>query len=1197
MQTFPVEFAQAAQAPSKRPRYVVRIVFDTNSPSCTSHDDIPSVPGDVIDGVLREPSAISQRIVPDEGRSEIGSFTFSLIDKSSEFTDAIRAKLLTDLEGIRGRRVIFYEGYEGFDFTDFQVFQTQVVQNASYANGVYTVRCQDVTREQRKSIFEPKFTTLRDSISATDTTVPVYVTTGFSTVVHGTSWSDAPSSTVGYIRVENEIIRYTGKTSDSFTGCTRGVLNTQAIAHAVDAGTAAERRTKVEEYIYLELPAVKLAWAILTGELYGSANVLPSHWHLGIDTALIRESDFTGIGPDLWDPSDDSAALPLRFEGLKKTDGKRFLEKEIYLLLGCYSPIYSDGTLGLRRLPALLGDAAPVATLTEREITSVGELLHDDQSMHNVFRINWNHDPIKDQFTRITYYTDADSVSIHGSADLKEYSFKGLHGSRHTDAVVAQRLNALRDAYSHPPERIPVTVQGSLSYLEIGDVIRLKVANVRDYAGTTSSIDRAFAILQKTHHSSRNEVSLDLFGSTARPLATPPGTGSLAPLPDAWYTSAGANLNTIATITSNTMATGNYTINGATTLTASGAVFYHAGDLTIPNGCNLTITGNVQLRIRGFFTLNGTINGVGGGHAGVADPGTGTWDATFAGNPGFIGHSRGWDGIHDQGQVPRTPHRNAVTQPAVTTRGQNDAFPPLNLNVSGSSLVGLPTDLRGTGGAPGGRIIERVNVGGNIVSQLASGGNGGTGGDGGAGLAIVCRGMTFGVSASINLSGESTTSPGLVTIHDVTMHPGAGGPGGPGALLILLDGNSISIPDVTGKVIGTTGGMTQSGNPMIERRTVLPSVYVPTWRQPGPPHCGYPDPGVVGDISYTFNVPTVTVAAKDMSNAAHRIQYIAESQTVTPDTDSAPSAPSGLSAGHVFGGNALFWTSPASEYDVIEVYAAIDNDRANSSKVGEIRGNAFLHSLPLGGLRYYWIRARKNAVEGRPATFSEWHPSGATDGESSNIDTPGEVPDAPDDITATGRVNGIYFQWSLPAYARLLGLLEILEGETTDTYADVANDTPVWSGYGLSAVVTRDTTDSKRYWLVLNRSGIRSDPSPVAGLVAAPSSVTAALVAYANPTSVSRSATIGPNPRFVITPPTEVFASGGTPPYSYLWTWAAGGAGIDIYTPTFNDTTFSAEGNLDGTVLTGTARCTVTDDVSATVTVDVGVLISFPSVG
>lgn len=64
---------------------------------------------------------------------------------------------------------------------------------------------------------ENTYTQLASNVTASDTTIPVSSTSGF------------PSS--GYIRIGNEIIAYTGTTSTSFTGCSRGQLGTGASAH------------------------------------------------------------------------------------------------------------------------------------------------------------------------------------------------------------------------------------------------------------------------------------------------------------------------------------------------------------------------------------------------------------------------------------------------------------------------------------------------------------------------------------------------------------------------------------------------------------------------------------------------------------------------------------------------------------------------------------------------------------------------------------------------------------------------------------------------------------------------------------------------------------------------------------------------------------------------------------------------------
>jgi hypothetical protein len=64
-------------------------------------------------------------------------------------------------------------------------------------------------------------TTVSVQTQTTDTTVTVTSTTGF------------PTS--GYIIIENEVIAYTGVTATTFTGCTRGQLNSVAAAHATTA--------------------------------------------------------------------------------------------------------------------------------------------------------------------------------------------------------------------------------------------------------------------------------------------------------------------------------------------------------------------------------------------------------------------------------------------------------------------------------------------------------------------------------------------------------------------------------------------------------------------------------------------------------------------------------------------------------------------------------------------------------------------------------------------------------------------------------------------------------------------------------------------------------------------------------------------------------------------------------------------------
>jgi hypothetical protein len=280
------EFEALNLAPAKQIRLVVRIIFDVESLYITSDADMVNVPGSPLLGHLLAVSAVSQEIHPDEGRATIGSLSFSVVDLGSDMNEDLRHQLQTNMQDLRGRTVQLRFWYTN-DYNDTVPLLTQVVTACEYQDGVYSVNCADIQRITKKQIFDPKVTYLRLSVDADDTSIQVQSTAEFQAVFHGRSYGDAPNQTVGYIRIEDEVIRWTTKTSIAFNGCTRGVFNTTPVPHEIEAGAATERQPKVEEFIYLELPGPKMAKAILTGELEGDSANLPEHWSLGIDPAMV----------------------------------------------------------------------------------------------------------------------------------------------------------------------------------------------------------------------------------------------------------------------------------------------------------------------------------------------------------------------------------------------------------------------------------------------------------------------------------------------------------------------------------------------------------------------------------------------------------------------------------------------------------------------------------------------------------------------------------------------------------------------------------------------------------------------------------------------------------------------------------------------------------------------------------------------
>ncbi|MFV1982993.1 MAG: hypothetical protein ACC657_05570 [Thiohalomonadales bacterium] len=851
---------------SKDPRYTIELSFDSNNTDLhyfTSHDD-SQVPFSVNKtlGVINGISGTTQRINPDRGLASIGSISIRLVDLNNTISDLFNTKLDIGL-GLRGKRVRVYTSFKDEIWNDYVLIQTQIIDTVDYNNGVYILKLADIQRSERKDIFDFAKTTLSRSVDATQLLIPVYSVSKFDLLEHGVSYSDAPNKTVLYIKVEKEIIRCTGTITDPTLGLSfivdtngRGVLNTSAVSHIIDSTLLDNsRKTKVEEYVYLEMPIPKLIYAILTGVLYNQGvAVLPSSWHLNLNINFVRLNDFINIGSDWWDVADDAKGIIGTFKGLRKTDAKKFIETELNLLLGCYNPVYSSGELGLRRMVNILAGAGFIENLNESNVISYSSLKHDMRSVLNSFQINWNFDNVTEKFTRTSLIIDSKSISVNGESKLKVLNFKGLDGARHTEETIFSLFNSLRDRYAGPPLKITVNCLPSLNALEVGDIVSLKLENVRDFNGSLASVNRPFEIQSVSINWITGIVTLELFGSSQEPGELVLSTSSSV-LNDSFY---GTSLKTYLDANypgSFVDVGGVWHIISNVTLPGAGAftVYDHNAPVTIDNGVIVTINNNVDIHIRGHFTVNGIIDGKGNGLSGVNA--ALDWPPSLNGNSGYLGNTRAGGGMHNDG-------RYDTSYQAKLTTGINDTLIFHNLvNDSQNDLIlGLPTRLDGSSGGPGGSyynasfIVPKEDIGGN-------------GGNSGAGLQIICRGMSFGVSGNIDLSGLDG-APGVAGQVRLRI-PGAGAGGAPGACLVLLDGATVNIPDLGLFFTANQGDTPHFPFPMLVTRgnyidvrnaqevagsTPVSSYYV-----------GYGSPG-----------PNRSVSAR-------RIQFIPEDLTAIPD--------------------------------------------------------------------------------------------------------------------------------------------------------------------------------------------------------------------------------------------------------------------------------------------------------------------------
>lgn len=220
-----------------------------------------------------------------------------------------------------------------------------------------------------------------------------------------------------------------------------------------------------------------------------------------------------------------------------------------------------------------------------------------------------------------------------------------------------------------------------------------------------------------------------------------------------------------------------------------------------------------------------------------------------------------------------------------------------------------------------------------------------------------------------------------------------------------------------------------------------------------------------------------------------------------------------------------------------------------------------------------------------PAVYADLLTADYTTGTSNTDSFSNETPDAPTNPRTTGLLNAILLECTRPALVYPGTTFEWRES----TSSTMTSPITVYQGADLQFLIGKTVLTSYYYQVRSVRNGQPSAWVPAAaGILGKAAAVSAALSASVNPGSASSSGGAASQTTNSVT----VTPSGGTSPYTYAWTWASGGASITTTSPTAATTTFSATGLTSGETRSGQARCTVTDNVSATATIDVSVSIT-----
>jgi len=186
---------------------------------------------------------ITQQLQQDRtASSSVSAVKIDLIDKNDELTDLFTPGNYVD--DILARRAQVYLGFQGGAHPEdsIKIF-SGIIDGADFGSGKVLINIAHPEQLKRQIIFQQINTELNGAIDDVQTTITLDSVTGFL----------APFGVLtAFIRIEDEIIQYTGISGNDLTGCTRGALLTVESAHDDETEALTWYRLQ-EDPIYLAL--------------------------------------------------------------------------------------------------------------------------------------------------------------------------------------------------------------------------------------------------------------------------------------------------------------------------------------------------------------------------------------------------------------------------------------------------------------------------------------------------------------------------------------------------------------------------------------------------------------------------------------------------------------------------------------------------------------------------------------------------------------------------------------------------------------------------------------------------------------------------------------------------------------------------------------------------------------------------------
>jgi len=443
----------ALAEPSKAPVYIIEFdgIPDRFS-NLTVQNPTGTKPKKLAGGV----DGSGSQITVDEGRSSIGQMSFDLQDSAEDITK------LMSLYDLPNRKVTITTGFANIDEKYYvEVFVGKVLDfKLKSDNTTWSFQAVNNLSLEREKIFTA-VTKLTAGVGSGDATIPVVGTSTFATATAGKF----------YIKINDEVISYTGVTATSFTGCTRGELGTIAAAHSLD--------DQAFNHLHLLEHGIDLILQILTSTGLGTNgpyDVFPASAGLGIDQTLVDVAHFI---------SEKQKWLNIynfEFDENEPTEGKAFLESQLYRFMNAYPIISNEGKISIKVYTPPL-PTQTIAQLTDNNLLGAPAWQGNIMARYffNEIDFDFDYDFRDQEFKTKILYADSTSQARFNETRTMDIQSRGLKtdigGTTRIPDKIADRVFK---RFGIPSPVISAKSFFADRLIEPGDVIRLTSDKIPD---------------------------------------------------------------------------------------------------------------------------------------------------------------------------------------------------------------------------------------------------------------------------------------------------------------------------------------------------------------------------------------------------------------------------------------------------------------------------------------------------------------------------------------------------------------------------------------------------------------------------------------------------------------------------------------------------------------------------------------------